>query len=161
MAAEPTTFFGGYEKAPPKTVGGPRPTLIWQNNAFISGTASPTLSNIVGGFTTYTEAITVDMEGLAALISGLEKRMNDRFDMIDKGFDAANKRLDGLDARVDRIEKSVNDLRDDLFKHPDGAVPKLDRKVERIFWGLLVTFIILTIGVRVPVVAHLLGLIPK
>lgn len=154
MAAEPTTFFGGYDKAPPKTVGGPRPTLIWQNNAFISGVASPTLSNIVEGFTTYTENVTVDMEGLAALILGLEKQMNDR-------FDALGVRLDGLDARVERVEKSVTDLRDDLFKHPDGAVPKLDRKVERIFWVLLVAFIILTIGVRVPVVAHLLGLISK
>ena len=99
----------------------------------------------------------VDFEGLAqiiseqgkrleAQISGLSDRMVDRFNALDQRLGEVERRLTAADNDQKKVREELRDL---------------DKKTSRNFWVLFIAILVATIGVHIPAVEHVLGLIPK
>ena len=90
----------------------------------------------------------MDLDGLSAQISSLEKRMLERFEDM-------NRRFAALDQKQDSQFQEVKTLRTDMLEHPNGAVPKLSDRVNKYFSWLVLGLIFVVLadaGIHTPVV---------
>lgn len=90
----------------------------------------------------------MDLDGVSAQVSSLEKRMLERFEEMDRRFTA-------VDQKQDTLIQEVKTLRTNMLEHPNGALPTLSDRVNKNFYWLVLGLIVLVLadaGIHTPVI---------